>query len=400
LSLKTDEKRTQAMGHNNTILNQLLQLIPRHDFENLVSRYDGDRYIKEFTCWRQFITLLYGQVRGKDSLRDIVTGLRSQRSKWYHLGLESVARSTLADANNNRDSRIFEGIFYRLLDRCQAVTPKHRFRFKNPLYSLDSSIIELCLSLYPWAKYRKTKGALKIHCLLEHRGCLPSFLVVTDGKCHDVKVARDADLPLMPDSILVMDRAYIDFKFLYSLDSRGVYFVTRSKCNMNYRFTGLQETPSVKGLVADTRIRLNGYYQSLDYPDELRMVIWRDDETGGLFTFLTNNFSLAASSIAAIYKARWQIELFFKWIKQNLKIKSFLGTSVNAVMIQIWVAMCYYLLLTYIKYQTKYTFGITDLTRILSEVLMERLSILDILSLNPDKAISNARAPSPQLTLF
>jgi len=204
----------------------------------------------------------------------------------------------------------------------------------------------------------------------------------------------------MPDSILVMDRAYIDFKFLYSLDSRGVYFVTRSKCNMNYRFTGLQETPSVKGLVADTRIRLNGYYQSLDYPDELRMVIWRDDETGGLFTFLTNNFSLAASSIAAIYKARWQIELFFKWIKQNLKIKSFLGTSVNAVMIQIWVAMCYYLLLTYIKYQTKYTFGITDLTRILSEVLMERLSILDILSLNPDKAISNARAPSPQLTLF
>ena len=388
------------MGHNNTIFNQLLQLIPRHDFENLVSQYDGDRYVKEFTCWRQFITLMYGQIKGRDSLRDIVTGLRSQRNKWYHIGLQNVSRSTLSDANNNRDWRIFEGIFYRLLDRCQAVTPKYRFRFKNPLYSLDSTMVELCLSLYPWAKYRKTKGALKIHCLLDHRGCIPSFVVVTDGRRHDVKVAQDMDLPLKPDSILVMDRAYIDFKFLYSLDSQGVYFVTRAKRNMNYHFTGLHETRMVKGLVADTRIRLDGYYQSADYPDELRMVIWRDEETGKLFKFITNNFTLAASTIAAIYKARWQIELFFKWIKQNLKIKSFLGTSVNAVLTQIWVAMCYYLLLVYIKYQTKYGFGITDLTRILSEVLMERTSILDILSLKPDMAIIKARAPSPQLTLF
>ena len=388
------------MSHNNTVFNHLLQIIPRHQFENLVSRHAGDRYVKEFTCWRQFMVLIYGQIRGRDSLRDIVTGLRSQKNKWYHLGLSNVARSTLSDANNNRDWRIFEGIFYCLLERCQKLTPKHKFRFKNPLYSLDSSIIELCLAVFPWAKFRKAKGALKIHCLLEHRGCLPSFIVVTDGKCHDVKVARDADLPLVPDSILVMDRAYIDFKFLYSLDSRGVYFVTRSKRNMNYHFTGLQTNPRRKGLVADTRIHLNGHYQRLDYPDELRMVIWRDDETGELLTFLTNNFSLAASSIAAIYKARWQIELFFKWIKQNLKIKSFLGTSFNAVMIQIWVAMCYYLVLTYIKYQTKYAFGITDLTRILSEVLMERLSILDILSLNPDKAIFHASDPSPQLTLF
>ncbi len=388
------------MSHNNTIFNQLLQLIPRHEFESLVGQYSGDRYVKEFTCYNQFTTLLYGQIKGRDSLRDIVTGLNAQRGKLYHLGIKSVARSTLADANNNRDWRIFEGLFYRLLEHCRKLTPEHRFKFKNPLYSLDSTVVSLCLSIFPWAKYRKRKGALKIHCLYEHRGCLPSFAVVTSGKRHDVKVAKEINLPLMPDSIVAMDRAYIDYEFLYSLHSHGVFFVTRAKKNLKCTVTGLHEMPDVKGLVCDMSIQLEGYYQKEAYPEELRLVDWHDDETGKDFCFITNNFKLAASTIAAIYKARWDIELFFKWIKQNLKIKSFLGTSINAVMTQIWVAMCYYLLLAYIKFQTRYRFGLTNLARIFREILMERVSLLDILSLNPCQAAKRIRDPSPQLSLF
>ncbi|MBU1022901.1 IS4 family transposase [bacterium] len=389
------------MSHINTIFNQVLHLIPRHQFDNLVRAHSGDRYVKEFTCFRQFITLMYGQIKGRDSLRDIVTGLNSQRSKFYHIGLQSVARSTLADANNSRDWHIYEGIFNRLLERCLSVTPKNGFKFDNPFYSLDSTTIDLCLSIFPWAKFRKTKGALKIHCLLDQRGSIPSFVVITKGAKHDIRVAKESDLPLQPDSIIAFDRAYIDYEFLYDLHSRGIYFVTRAKKNLSCTVTGLHKMPpNVKGLVCDMWIRLEGYYQSQNYPEELRLIEWHDEATGRDLSFLTNNFKLAASTIAGIYKSRWQIELFFKWIKQNLKIKSFLGTSVNAVMTQIFVAMCYYLLLTYIKFQTKYGYTITDLGRILSEILMERVHLLDILTLKPVQAIKRARDPSDQLTLF
>jgi hypothetical protein len=337
------------MSYVNTVLNQLLQVVNRHDFENRVKEFSGDRYVKKFDCWNQFTVLLYAQLKGHDSLRDIVEGLKSHSSKLYHAGLNSVARSTLSDANNLRDYRIYKEVFYDLLKKCQSLTPKHPFKFKNPLYSLDSSIIELSLSVFPWADYNKTKGAMKLHCLLDHSGTIPSFVAVTLGRKVDITLAKETDLPLMPDSIVVMDRGYIDFEFLYNLHQKGVFFVTRTKKNMVYNLIGQHETPNIKGLINDFRILPAGVDSTYTYPEEMRVIWWHDEETDKDFEFMTNNFKLAASTIAAIYKARWQIELFFKWIKQNLKIKTFLGTSLNAVLTQIWIAMCCYLLLAYIK---------------------------------------------------
>lgn len=388
------------MSHDNTIFNQLLHLMPRHDFERLVESHSADKYVKGFTCWRQMITLMYAQIKGHDSLRDIVTGLAAQSGKLYHIGLGRVARSTLSDANNSRDWRIYEGLFYKMLGRCKTVTPGHGFKFKNPLYSMDSTLVALCLSMFEWAKYRKTKGALKIHCLLDHRGCIPSFAVITEGKRHDVKVAKEIDLPLLPDSIIAVDRGYMDFSFLHSIHEKGCYFVTRAKENLDFEVTGQQPMSNKKALVDDLKITLKGHYQKKAYPEELRYIIWHDEESDRLFSFITNNFHLAASTIAAIYKARWQIELFFKWIKQNLKIKSFLGTTQNAVMSQIWVAMCYLLLLAFIKFQTRYRYSLLALTRLFRETLMERVSMLELLSFNPENGPPIILKPSAQLSLF
>ena len=367
-----------------TIFSEILKLCPRYHFEKAVKDYDGDRYVKTFTTWQQFIANLYSQVAQKDSLRDIVTGLSAHASRWYHLGIAGISRSTLSDANAKRDYRIYEGLFYQLLSRCQDLTPKHRFRFKNPLYTIDASTIDLCLSVFPWAKFRRAKGAIKLHCLYDHSGALPTFLTVTDGKRHDVRVVKDSDLPFLPDSIVSIDKAYIDYNWLKSLDERGVWFVTRAKTNIDYAVAG-QHLITNKRVISDERISLQGPVTKTKYSKDLRLIKYYDEERQRTLTFLTNNFQLAATTIAQIYKARWQIELFFKWIKQNLKIKSFLGTSKNAVLTQIWVAMCYYLLLTYIKYQTKYGFSMLQLSRIIRETLFERKSLIDILTLNPDK---------------
>ena len=242
----------------------------------------------------------------------------------------------------------------------------------------------LCLSVFPWAKFRKTKGAIKMHCLYDHSGALPTFVTITDGKRHDVTVAKNTDFPLSPDSIVSVDRAYIDFKWLNSVDENGVWFVTRAKSNMDYVITG-QHPVSGKGVRKDLRILLSGPRTKNYYQKEIRLIEFYDEETDKKLIFLTNNMKLAASTIAAIYKSRWQIELFFKWIKQNLKIKSFLGTSKNAVLTQIWVAMSYYLLLTYIKYQTKCGHSLLTLSRIIREMLFERKNLIDILTLKPDQ---------------
>ena len=388
------------MSHHSTVLGQLLELLPRHEFESLVRSRGGDRYVKRLTTWRQLTTLLYAQIKGYDSLREITASLNAQRSKSYHLGLEPVTRSTLADANKRRDPAVFEGLFHALLKRCQETTPRHAFRFRNPLFSMDATTIDLCLSLFPWAKFRQTKGALKLHCLLDHRGCIPSFVVATEGNRHEAPVAKATDWPLLPDSIVTMDRGYVDFKWLQTLHSRGVFFVIRAKKNMVYEVTGQHPLPHRKGLVADFRIRLTGTKSRQDYPGELRLVRWYDEEHDRELEFLTNNVTLAAATVAAIYKARWQIELFFKWIKQNLKIKAFLGTSRNAVLTQIWVAMCSFLLLAYIKFQTRYRHPMLALARIFRETLMDRIPLTALLSLHPDRAIRHARDPAPQFLLL
>ena len=385
-----------------TIFNQILQLIYRYNFNKCVDCYNGDSYTKRLNCWQQFIVLLFAQARGLKSLRDIQLSLRSQQRKWYHLGLESVARSTLSDANNNRNCDIFKDIFYDLLTKCQSLSPKHKFRFKNPLYTMDSTLINLCLTIFPWAKYRKMKGALKLHTLLDHSGCLPSFVTVTDGKCHDIRVAKDKQFgfpALLPDSIITVDRAYIDYKWLYSLKQQKVFFVTRAKRNIKYKFLGQHTIPKKTSVIADELIQLTGFYTQQEYPDKLRMVTYYDKETDKELVFLTNNFTLSPKTIADLYKARWEIELFFKWIKQNLKIKTFLGTSYNAVMTQIWVAMIYYLLLRFIKFQTKYDHTMQELARIIKELLMENVSLLETLRINY-KQCQSIKSKNMQLAFY
>lgn len=368
-----------------TVFSQILQLLYRYNFKKCVNRYNGDHYTKRMNCWQQFLILLFAQARGLKSLRDIQLSLRSQSQKWYHLGLTSVAKSTLSDANMTRSSDIFRDVFYDFLSKCQKLSPNHRFRFKNPSYIMDSTLIQLCLSIFPWAKYRKRKGALKLHTLLDQKGCLPSFMTITDGKCHDLNVVRDQHYgfpSLPPDSIITVDRGYLDYKWLYSLTLQKVFFVIRAKQNIQYTVVGQHDVQKHKGVVSDQTIALSGFYSSQDYPQHLRLIHFYDKETDKHFIFLTNNFLLAASTIAALYKARWNIELFFKWIKQNLKIKTFLGTSENAVTIQIWIAMIYYLLLSFLKFQTNYKYSLQEFARIIKELLMEQVSLFDALGLN------------------
>lgn len=386
------------MAHSNTILQQLLQFVPRHQFEKSTRDLDGDRYVKTFSTWNQLTTLVYAQASGKDSLRDIENGLLAQDGRLYHMGLPArVPRSTLADANAKRDYRIYERAFYSLLGRCRDLTPKHKFSFKNPLYSMDATVIDLCLAMFPWAKFRRRKGALKLHYQFDHSGELPVFLAITDGKRHEVVVARE-EFPIKPDSIYCFDKAYIDYAWLRRITDENAFFVTRAKDNMSAEFLGQQERPKRKGILFDFEIETAGFYARQDYPYPLRLIGYMDPETGNYLEFLTNNFALSAATIAQIYKARWQVEIFFKWIKQNLKIKTFLGTSKNAVLTQVWAAMCYYLLLAYIKYQARYGASLFYLHRMVKETLMDRMSLIDLLRLN-DKRLERIRCQDPQLCL-
>ncbi len=373
------------MGHINTIMSQLLTLIPRHEFQSLVSQWGTELRKEYFNTWNQFTTLLYAQAGDKQSLRDIQNGLAAQSSKLYHLGIAgTIPRSTLSDANKARNGAVFQGLFDKLLERCQMLSPKHRFKFKNPLRIWDATVIDLCLSMFPWAKFRRTKGALKIHCQLEQAGQIPSFAVVTDGKCHDVRAAKTF-FDLVPDSIYCADRGYVDFTLFRRIHDAGAFFVTRAKDNLNYTVVGQQETLKNKGVLKDQTITLNTFYSQKDFPGPLRLIRFYDKDEDRTFEFLTNNFKLAAATIAAIYKARWHIEAFFKFIKQNLKVKTFLGTSKNAVLTQLGVAMCYVLLLAYIKFQTKFKFSMFYLHRLIKETLFERLSLIDLLGLNESK---------------
>lgn len=388
--------------NRNTVFSQIMQLICQDHFKKCVDRYKGDRYTKRFSCWQQLLVLLFAQAKGLESLRDIEVSLQSHQKKWYHLGLNTVARSTLADANTNRDAAILKDAFYSLLEKCHTLVPKNQFKIKNPLYSFDSTLINVCLSLFPWATYQKKKGAFKIHTLLDHKGSLPSFMVLTDGNTHDVKVVKSASYgfpALSPDSILLVDRAYIDYNWLYSLTKTNVFFVTRMKKNMNYTVLGQQESPIINGVVEDRRVKLSNYCQSRYYPDPLRLVTIADPTSGELITFMTNNFSLSSDTIAELYKSRWQIETFFKWIKQNLRIKYFLGTSKNAVMTQIWAAMIYYLLVSFIKFQTKCKHSLHELTNIIRELLLDTVVLIEFLTI-PFEKFKLITQKQTQLSLF
>lgn len=365
------------MAYNNTIFRQMLQLISRLEFQSIVNHHKGDYRIRKLTCWTQFIHLLFAQFSGRSSLRDTINGTTSQSNKLYHLGCSRATRSTLADANNKRSYSIYQETFYKLFNRVQAVAPKYKLKLSKKLYIMDSTVIDLCLSVFPWAKFRQKKGAVKIHSLLQADGLLPVFLNITDGKVHDSRAAKDIDVP--PESFLVFDRAYHDFdQYKYYKDNK-IQFITRAKTNAAYRILKTRKIPKNSDVISDEVIEFTGYTTHKKYPHPLRKITYFDKAHERKLIFLTSNFTLSATKIADIYKARWEIELFFKTIKQNLKIKSFMGTSKNAVLTQIWIAMIAYLLMSYHKFILKSKYSIQQLFRLIQVNLFERKSLKELI---------------------
>ncbi len=369
------------MAHYNTVFSQLLKMIPRHEFESLAIQHHAGRSFRSASRWSQFVTMALGQLSGRKSLRDIVENVSAQAHRLYHLGSAKLSRSNLSRINENKPYALYEALFGKLLKRCQGIAPDHQFRFKNPLYSLDASTIDLCLSVFPWAKFRTTKGAVKLHVGLNHAGYLPEFVTLTEGRKHDVTVGRILQFP--KGSIVVMDKAYNDYSWYKQLTDNGIFFVTRLKTNAKYRVIERREVLRNKGLTSDQTIEFTGLQIAKRCPVQLRRIGYRDPETGKHYVFLTNNFKLAAKTIADVYKARWQVELFFKWIKQNLKIKSFVGTSKNAVMTQIWIALCMYLLLAFLKFQSKLTKSMQQILRLLQLNLFEKRDMMALLRGDP-----------------
>jgi hypothetical protein len=381
------------MAYSSTVLAQMLKLVPRHEFDSLAAAHHSGRKLRKMSRWSQFVAMASAQLAGRTSLRDLVHNLEAQLTKLYHLGLGRVTRSSLARVNENQPHELFEALFHKLLARCQALAPRHNFRFKNKLYSLDATTIDLCLAVFPWSHSQQSKGAIKLHVGLDHAGMLPEFVAITDGKTHDITAARALQLP--KGSMVVFDKAYIDYQWFNSLNERGICFVTRQKRNARYEVIERRAVTKKQGLTSDQTIQMNGS-KSTRCTIPLRRIGYRDPETGKHFVFLTNNFRLAAGTIAEIYKARWQVELFFKWIKQNLKIKAFLGTSKNAVMTQIWVAMCVYLMLAYIKFLSKSALSLQQIIRLLQLNLFERRPLQELLEPRPP----SEGPPTPQQSLM
>lgn len=382
------------MAHCNTIFSQILKLIPRHEFETLAKEHHSGRAFRTSSRWSQFVTLAMAQLAGRKSLRDIVENVSAQAHRLYHLGSAKLTRSNLSRINENKPYALYESLAGKLLGRCQGMTPGHNFRFKNPLYSLDASTIDLCLSVFPWAKFRTTKSAVKLHVGLNHDGYLPEFVSITDGKTSDIEMGRALQFP--QGSIVAIDRGYNDYNWYNQLTRNKIFFVTRIKINAKYKVISHRSVLKNKGLTSDQVIQFTALKPAKECPIELRRIGYRDKETGKHYVFLTNNFKLSAKTIADIYKARWQVELFFKWVKQNLKIKSFIGTSKNAVMTQIWIAVCIYLLLAFIKFQSKINKTMQQILRLLQLNLFEKRDLMALLRGDPP---INIQTNNSQMTL-
>jgi Domain of unknown function (DUF4372)/Transposase DDE domain len=376
------------MAHSSTIFSQLLQLVSRHDFIRLEKEaFKYGHKPRSLTRWGQFVAMMFAHLSGRSSLRDIASQLGAQANRLYHLGVRTVKRSTLSDANQGRPAEFFESVFHHLYAKCSAIAPKKRFRFKCKLYSFDSTVVDLCLSLFPWARFRKNKGGIKLHTLLDHDGHIPAFVQVTDAKTPDLIVARLLKLP--SGSITVMDRAYIDFTWFGTLDKNDQFFVTRMKRDIRYKVVERHEVDHSKGLTSDQVILLAGA-KAKDCPIPLRRIGYRDPETGKHYVFLTNIRHLVAKTICDIYHDRWQIELFFKWIKQNLKIKTFFGTSRNAVLTQVWIALITLLILAFYKFKSKLGQSLTQILKMLQLTLFSRRSLWELF--NPFSIVQSVKA--------
>lgn len=360
---------------------QIIDFLPMHEFRKCVRRYQGNRRMRTFSCMNQFLCMTFAQLTYRQSLRDIETCLRAMRDKLYHAGIRGrVSRSTLADANETRNWRIYADFSQVLIGIARKLYAKDKFgvALDQTAYAFDSTTIDLCLSLFPWATFRKRKGAIKLHTLIDLRGSIPCFIRISSGKMHDVNVLDD--LPLEPGAFYVMDRGYVDYSRLYTFNQSHAFFITRAKRNMNYR--RLSSTPVDKstGLRSDQVIVLAGYKATKDYPQPLRRISYYDIETQKRFVFLTNNFTLSALTIAQLYKARWRVELFFKWLKQNLRIKTFYGTSPNAVKTQIWIAISVYVLVAIMRKQLALDRSLSEILQILSLTLFEKAPVFTVLT--------------------
>ncbi len=387
------------MYQGKIIFSQLMSYLPKSEFNKCVLRYNGNYKVQSFKCWDQFLCMAFAQITFRESLRETVTCLHAMRSKAYHMGFRSkIARSTIADANENRDWRIYADLAQFMIHQTRSLYNDSNFGIdlKETVYALDSTTIDLCLSLFPWAPFRKRKGAVKLHTLLDLRGNIPSFIKITNGKAQDVKILDE----LIPEagSFYIMDRGYIDFERLYKFQKFSSFFVIRAKSNFKFKRIYSHPVDKSSGLKCDQTVVLAGYYPAKDYPDKLRRIKYHDFKTQKTFVFLTNNFNLPALTIVLLYKSRWQIELFFKWIKQHLKIKSFYGTSENAVKTQIWITITIYLLVAIVKKKLKIPISFYTFLQILSVTVFEQSPILQMVASSDNKTENTE--PCKQLNLF
>jgi hypothetical protein len=372
------------MNRGRTVFAQLLDFLPKRELDRCVTRWRGNHRTKSFSCFDQFLALAFAQLTFRDSLRDIVTCLAAMRAKLYHAGFRgNVSRSTLADANERRDWRIYFDLAQALIGRARELYADEPFGvdLHQTVYAFDSTTIDLCLSLFPWAQFRRRKSAVKLHTLLDLRGNIPSFVHVSGGAMSDVR-ALDL-LPLEAGAIYVLDRGYIDFARLHRFTGHGAFFIVRSRKRLDFASSGRRKVDKSTGVRSDNVIRLRGPKSRRLYPERLRRVSFYAEDIGTRLVFLTNNFTLPADVIAALYKQRWQVELFFKWIKQNLRIKAFYGTSPNAVKTQVWIAVCVYLLVAIARKELKVERSMTEMLQILSICLFERMPISTAFAAGP-----------------
>ena len=369
------------MYQGRTVFSQILDFLPMHKFRQCVNRYNGNKGVRTFTCLDQFMCMAFAQLTYRESLRDIECCLRAMKEKMYHMGISgNISRSTLADANEKRDWRIYSDFALQLIDQARQLYAGEDFglELKETVYALDASTIDLCLSVFPWARFRTTKAGIKLHTLLDLRGNIPSFIDITDAKVHDVNIL-DKLIP-EPGSIYVMDRAYLDFERLYKMHQCSAYFVIRKKTNTSFRRLYSNKVEKSTGVRCDQIILLSGFYSKKTYPEKLRRVKYFDIETGRSLNFFTNQFSFPALTIAELYRCRWQVEIFFKWIKQHLRIKAFYGTTENAVKTQIWIAISVYVLVAIMKKRMQIDLSLYTILQILSITLFEKKPILQVLT--------------------
>lgn len=369
------------MNESKPIFSQLLEFLPKRQFRRIVKKYSGNKKVSSFSCWDQFVCMMFAQLTYRESLRDIEACLRAVDKKLYHVGIRGrVSKSTLADANNTRDWQIYKDFASLLIKEARKlyVDEPLSVELEETVYALDASIIRLCLSVFPWAKYQTNKGGVKLHTLIDLRGNIPVFIAITEARCSDVK-ALDWLVP-EAGAIYVMDRGYVDFKRLFAMHQAGAFFITRAKRDLVYKRVKSNSAKDDLDVRSDQVIRLSSKDSKKNYPERLRRVRYFDSDNDRYFIFLTNNFYLSAKTIADLYKSRWQVELFFKWIKQHLRIKVFYGTSENAVLTQIWIAISAYLLVAIVKKKLKIEKSLYSILQVLSITLFEKTPILSALN--------------------